>query len=683
MNSSFFAARPLALAVATLLSSSSAFFTLNVNANDLPPLVITGQPTNSLTTTLSPSKSQRMTADTGEWLGQQSGIATNRMGGHGLDPIIRGLGQNRLNVLLDGAYVFGGCPNRMDPPTAYAPLTSYDLVTISKGVTTLRHGAGGSGGTIVFERLQPNFSGDQPAISGQLGSSYNSNGNAGKGWGKVLAGGEQGYLRAFGEYSKGRDYKDGEGRKIWSGYETTQGGGALGWTPNQDSWLEVSYEETRERDIKFAGAGMDSPISDNKTYGVRGRYDLSPLLTLTGNLNYSQVEHVMDNFSLRPKPLNDQRVVPTTSDTLSGRLMAEYQLGPNQFTGGINLLENKRSATLISAPNSAPNQVAFMWPDVTQSQVGAFAEVEHILGAKRRVSTGIRADYFESKVELANTKPNAMAMTPAKLYENTYGITGDVDRDKWLTGAFMRFEQDLGEWQRAFVSVSRSQRMGDATEMYMARKTTSEWVGNPDLKPETSHQIDLGLLGKSPKLDYSAVVFTNQVTDYIYRDVKAGNSTYRNIKAALYGLELESTVRYADNWETRGQLNLLRGDNRKDGGTLAQITPYQGQVSQHWINDNWEAATTFRFADKADRLNADAGEKATAGYGLLDLSLAWKPVKEFEVSTGINNLLDKNYANFLNRNAAGSDPLNTGDNTLVGTLTEPGRSFWVSGNYRF
>lgn len=679
MHTQIFAARPMALAVTTLLSCTSLLISSTSKANELTPLVITGQPTTSLTTELKPDSSQRLSADTGEWLSQQNGITTNRMGGHGLDPIIRGLGQNRLNILLDGAYVFGGCPNRMDPPTAYAPLTSYDLVTISKGVTTLRHGAGGSGGTVVFERQQPSFAADDSAISGQLGSSYATNGEAVKGWGRVLAGGEKGYIRAFGEYSQAENYKDGAGRKIWSGYETSQGGASLGWTPNLDSWLEVSYEETRERDIKFAGADMDSPTSDNKTYGIRGRYDISPLLTLSGNLNYSRVEHVMDNFSLRPKAIMMQMVVPTTSDTLTGRLMAEYELGPNQFTGGINLLENQRSATQTRSPKASPEQLAFMWPDITQRQVGVFAEVEHLLGANRRVSTGIRADYFESKADLAKSKP-VDGMMPAAIYNNTYGITGDLARDQWLTGAFMRFEQDLGQWQRAFVSLSRSQRMGDATEMYMAR---GNWVGNPDLKPETSHQADLGLLGQSQAFDYSAVVFSNQVTDYIYRDVKAGKSTYHNIKAALYGLELDSTLRYAGNWETRGQLSLLRGDNRSDGGTLAQITPYQGQVSQHWINTQWEVATTFRFAEKAKRLNTDANEKATAGYGLVDLSLAWKPTEQLSVSTGINNLLNKNYANFLNRNAAGSDPLNLGASAWQDTLTEPGRSFWLSGNIKF
>lgn len=76
-----------------------------------------------------------------------------------------------------------------------------------------------------------------------------------------------------------------------------------------------------------------------------------------------------------------------------------------QFTGGINLLENQRSATQISSPSANSKQLAFMWPDVTQRQIGIFAEVEHLLGANRRVSTGIRADYFESKADLAKSKP--------------------------------------------------------------------------------------------------------------------------------------------------------------------------------------------------------------------------------------------------------------------------------------
>ncbi|MFG1491574.1 TonB-dependent receptor plug domain-containing protein, partial [Oceanospirillum sp. HFRX-1_2] len=52
--------------------------------------------------------------DGGELLKSLNGISGTRMGGRAIDPIIRGQKQTAVNVLLDGAYLHGGCPNRMD-----------------------------------------------------------------------------------------------------------------------------------------------------------------------------------------------------------------------------------------------------------------------------------------------------------------------------------------------------------------------------------------------------------------------------------------------------------------------------------------------------------------------------------------------------------------------------------------
>ena len=45
------------------------------------------------------------TSDGGEYLSRLSGISGSRMGGHGTDPIIRGQGQDRTTVLLDGCAI--------------------------------------------------------------------------------------------------------------------------------------------------------------------------------------------------------------------------------------------------------------------------------------------------------------------------------------------------------------------------------------------------------------------------------------------------------------------------------------------------------------------------------------------------------------------------------------------------
>ena len=64
---------------------------------------------------MSPMDTYRLppTRETADLLRDIPGVSGSRMGGHGTDPSIRGLSQTRLNILLDGAYVHGGCPNRI------------------------------------------------------------------------------------------------------------------------------------------------------------------------------------------------------------------------------------------------------------------------------------------------------------------------------------------------------------------------------------------------------------------------------------------------------------------------------------------------------------------------------------------------------------------------------------------
>ena len=86
----------------------------------LPPMTVTGQanappPGAALYQDLPlDAPHSAPAADGAEGLRQVPGLAAGRLGGHGLELTVRGLRQDRLNVLLDGAYLFGGCPNRID-----------------------------------------------------------------------------------------------------------------------------------------------------------------------------------------------------------------------------------------------------------------------------------------------------------------------------------------------------------------------------------------------------------------------------------------------------------------------------------------------------------------------------------------------------------------------------------------
>ena len=72
--------------------------------------------------------------DLAELLREVNGVSAGRMGGHGLEPVIRGQSQGQLNIRTDGGLVMGACPNRMDPPTSFTVAAAVDRVTVVKGV---------------------------------------------------------------------------------------------------------------------------------------------------------------------------------------------------------------------------------------------------------------------------------------------------------------------------------------------------------------------------------------------------------------------------------------------------------------------------------------------------------------------------------------------------------------------
>lgn len=81
------------------------------------------------------------------------GFNITRKGGSGGDPMFRGLGGSRLNIVDDGQHVYGACGGRMDPPTNYIYPETYDQITVIKGPQTVKYGPVGTAGTILFEKI--------------------------------------------------------------------------------------------------------------------------------------------------------------------------------------------------------------------------------------------------------------------------------------------------------------------------------------------------------------------------------------------------------------------------------------------------------------------------------------------------------------------------------------------------
>src|SRR6056297_3824034 len=103
----------------------------------------------------STGQSSSPASDAAEVLRAVPGVTSGRMGGHGLELVIRGQQQNQLNIIDAGSFTYGACPNRMDPPTSSASFLRADEIVIERGYASVTHGPGGSGGTVILERDAP------------------------------------------------------------------------------------------------------------------------------------------------------------------------------------------------------------------------------------------------------------------------------------------------------------------------------------------------------------------------------------------------------------------------------------------------------------------------------------------------------------------------------------------------
>jgi iron complex outermembrane receptor protein len=611
-------------------------------------------------------------ADGGDFLKQLNGVSGSRFGGRGIEPIIRGQSQTQLNVLLDGAYLHGGCPNRMDPPASYAALETYEKVTIEKGVQTLQHGSGGSGGTVLFERDTRSITNPEGGTAGRLSATTSSNGIKHDLSADLNASSNKGYVRIFGQDREADNYKDGNGTEVRSSYKHKQGGIVLGATPTENRTIEYSYENNDLSDALYPGAGMDSSVEKGEIQRLKykDKFD-GAVKSIDAEAYVSNVEHVMDNYSLRtPPPPGTKMSVPTTSDTTGASVALKSGIGNTEVTYGLNVQNRERNATMKNITTGTDRFL--IWPGAKTNQTGLFAEAETKLDEMGKLKYGVRVD--QVKANAANAGAVVGGTTANARYNTVYGY-GATDKKETNVGGLLRYEKALNTDTTVFTGVSRSVRTADETERYV---NNTNWTGNPNIKPEKHNQLDLGIAQQRGKVRWTGTVFGDKVDDFILRDLRmvgVDNTTiYRNVNADIAGVELGASAKLTDKVTLSGDVAHVRRTNTTDNRAISQTPANNGKVQLDYNGAKWGGGARVRFAFGQDRIDTLSGLDAgpSSGYGVLDTYGRYSISKNTKVRFGIDNVLNKAYADSVNRRNA--DPLTMATDLRV---NEPGRATWL------
>lgn len=668
------------------------------SASVLPEVLVYGDAEAPYRVLLQPSENRLFPAsDAADVLSSIPGVSISRMGGHGLEPFIRGQSQGRLNIIDDGAFVYGGCPNRMDPPTSYMRPDSIDTLVVEKGYTSVTNGPGGSGGTVRSKRGTPVFEADK-AYFGSLSAGGGSNAYTRETAGDIAVKVRDGYIRGEANYADANNYKDGNGKSVRSAYSSHGGRFEVGMAPNLNNSVRVTLQADRIEDALFAGAGMDSPISE--TYGLRAAFDhkfepgkLFTKLEASGYGN--MVDHIMDNYTLRNAGATVMKVA-SDSDTAGGKLSLSGQFDDTAFTIGGDLKVNNRDAVRYMGARDLVNTNArvqsYSWPDITLSEIGIFGEAVKPIADNQKLRAGLRYD----RVDVSADKADRVAVAPSQsangLYRQYYGVAAK-NRSENNVGGMLRYEMSFGSAYMVYAGVSRSVRTADATERGIAQNhntASNRWVGRPDISPEKHHQADIGGEANGDGWSVTGSIYYDRVSDFILRDKARGQdgillsddaTVYRNVDATLFGTEIGVNYRLDKHWSILAQTAFTYGENDEDSRPLAQIPPLQLTAALEYTTPGWMAGLRMRSAFRQPRadvetdFNSGQDTGKTGGYAVFDLYVEVFQFDPMTVSLGVSNVFDTVYASHLSRSNA--------FDTEVVQVNEPGRSAFMRARVEF
>ena len=265
----------------------------------------------------------------------------------------------------------------------------------------------------------------------------------------------------------------------------------------------------------------------------------------------------------------------------------------------------------------------------------------------------------------------------------------DLDRGSPKLGASFKLNEDWSlhaNWAKGF----RSPPFNDANIGFTNLQFGYTAIPNPDLRPETSEGLELGVRWRGEG-GYAALTgFYNRYDDFIESLASLGvnpatgllvfqsrNLFEVDIRGVEFraGIDLGTWADVAEGFSVNTSLGWSRGDDRERDQPLNSIDPAKAVVGLRYDAESarWNTELMMTAVTEKNRVDTEFGPLfESPGYTTLDWYARWQITQRLRVNAALLNITDRKYWQWADvRGRPANDP-------VIDRFTSPGRSAGVN-----
>ncbi len=573
------------------------------------------------------------------------------------DPVIRGMRDGRVNVLIDGMRLTPACVDGMDPATAYVEADNLQSIEITRGQDASPVTTTAPGGSVNFAMARPSFN---TGLTATAETGYHSVSRQQIGQTAISYGGDDMAVRVSGTYRNAGDLRSGDGSRIGdSGLEKGNLFASLLFKASERHQFNARYIGDFAGKIGYPMLIMDTRRADAHIAGLEHAWNRpsSTIHSAKTNLYLNRVEHWMDDYDrdVTERSVMRNMYMPMYGETLTAGITSEWSATKNRHLANLKLEAFTIQAFADMLMEHINPDVQDMYlvnlGDVTRRNASAAFSYQYLAGSGWIFGASLQSEAGTYRLE----EQSAIAT-----YRAEYPELDEMEPTGWAYSIGISAEKQLSERFLAGIRASDGTRLPDHMERYgyyiYQPLDDFFYIGNPGLENERSSQAEFFFTFGNSQSRWSGTtsVWLNRMNNYIagYR-VDDMFKRYENMGVALLtGFEADLNFQITHSWSAGSSASYVLGQHQELDEPLPMIPPLKGTLYIQRQSDTVSIESRLRWAASQNRIaEQNSLETQTKGHALWDLFASTQITQNLALQTGFENILNSFYTDHLSVNS--------------------------------